>query len=122
MDELGYSFNEYREGFVDEVAAVNALVLDTADRVIAADPSAVIIVMSDHGSRYTFDDEAEHFRSFFAARTPGTGTVYPDDESPVNILRRLAGALFDIDVEALAYQAWSSEWCCPLTLSPYEPD
>ena len=33
------SFDEYREGFLDELAAVNALVLDTADRVIAADPA-----------------------------------------------------------------------------------
>ena len=93
MDEVGYSFDEYREGFLNELAAVNALVLDTADRVIAADPNAVVIVMSDHGSRYTFADDAEHFRSFLSARVPGAGTVFPDDESPVNILRRLAAEL-----------------------------
>ena len=91
MDEVGYSFDEYREGFLDELAAVNALVLDTADRVIAADPSAVVIVMSDHGSRYTYADDAEHFRSFLAARVPATGSVFPDDESPVNVLRTARG-------------------------------
>lgn len=121
MDELGYSFDEYREGFVDEVSAVNALVLETADRVIAADPSAVIIVMSDHGSRYTFDDDAEHFRSFFAARVPGMGSLFPDDESPVNVFRRLSAALFDSGTQPLPYEAWLSEWCCPLTVSPYDP-
>ena len=121
MDEIGYGFEEYREGFLKEVAAVNALVLDTADRVIAADPSAVIIVMSDHGSRYTLGDEAEHFRSFFAARVPGTPAVFPDDESPVNVFRRLAAELFETDTETLPYRAWLSEWCCPLTMSPFDP-
>lgn len=121
MDELGYEFDEYRDGFLDEVGAVNALVLDTADRVIAADPSAVVIVMSDHGSRYTLDDDAEHFRSFFSARVPGRGALFPEDQSPVNVLRRLAAVLFDTDTQALPYEAWLSEWCCPLTLSPYDP-
>ncbi len=121
MDELGYEFDQYRDGFLDEVVAVNALVLDTADRVIAADSNAVVIVMSDHGSRYTLDDDAEHFRSFFAARVPGSGTLFPDDESPVNVLRRLGAQLFDIDTEALPFEAWLSEWCCPLTISPYDP-
>ena len=121
MDEVGYSFDEYREGFLDELAAVNALVLDTADRVIAADPSAVVIVMSDHGSRYTYADDAEHFRSFLAARVPATGSVFPDDESPVNVLRRLAAELFDTGTQPLPFEAWLSKWCCPLTMSPYDP-
>lgn len=52
----------------------------------------------------------EHFRTFFAARTPGHGTLFPDDMSPVNLMPILLNAYFGTDLEVHEYRAaWAGD-------------
>ena len=60
----------------------------------------IVVLMSDHGSRYTMADQQEHFKSFLAARAPGQDQLFPEDESDVNILRRIITAEFGVDLRA----------------------
>lgn len=121
IEELAISFDEYRSRMVLQLTALNLLVLDAVDRIIAADPEAVVILWSDHGLRYSLADPNEHFRSFLAARTPGFDGLFPEDESPVNLLRRLFSAYFDADLPPLPYRAWFSNWDFTLQLTPVDP-
>ena len=117
IDSLGVTFEDYRAGLARQIAALNEMLLDAASRIIAVDPTAVIILVSDHGTRYSLDDLPEHYRSFLAARTPGFDSLFPRDESPVNILRRVMAAYFDADVVPLPYRAWALDWAYNLRLT-----
>jgi hypothetical protein len=103
--------------FTPQVEHVNALVLSTIDRIVAADPGAVVIVMSDHGSREPGHDESNLFRSLFAARTPGWDGG-PRDSSPVNLFPQLFNHYFGTDLELRPYCSWISAFAAPLTLTP----
>jgi len=94
-------------GLGDQVAYVNSRLLPTLDAIIGADPTAVIVLMSDHGSRRSSDDVDEYFMTFFAARTPGRH-VFPDDPSPVNVLRRLGQEYLHTETASLTYRRWHS--------------
>jgi hypothetical protein len=94
-------------GLGDQVAYLNERLLETIDGVLDANPDAIIVLMSDHGSRRSDRDPAEHFRTFFAARTPGQD-IFPADSDPVNVLRRLSDAYIGTDLGALPYEAWLS--------------
>ncbi len=72
-------------------------------------PEAVVLVLSDHGSRYDADDPQEHFRNLFAARTPGIEGVFPPGTHLVNVFRHLSNAYFDTDFEPLPYRALFSD-------------
>ena len=117
IESLGMTFDDYRNELSLQVAALNEMLLSSIRRITAADPAAVVILMSDHGTRYSLEDLPEHYRSFFAARTPGVESVFPPDESPVNIFRRLMAAYFDVDIEPLPYRAWTLDWAYNLRLT-----
>ena len=60
------------------------------DAIIAKDPGAVIVLFSDHGSRYSLALKlTEWYHSFLAARTPGHPDLFAADPRPVNLLRTL---------------------------------
>jgi hypothetical protein len=109
MDEIEIGFDEYRARLIEQISALNDEVLQTVGRIIDADPSGVVVLMSDHGSRYTTSNRQEQFKSLLAARAPGQPRLFPDDESVVNILRRIIRAEFGAPVEPLPYQAWWSD-------------
>jgi len=109
MDEIEIGFDEYRARLIEQISALNEEVLQTVGRIIDADPTGVVVLMSDHGSRYTISNRQEQFKSLLAARVPGQPRLFPDDESVVNILRRIIRAEFGADVEPLPYQAWWSD-------------
>jgi hypothetical protein len=90
-----------------QVSYLNERLLATIDTVLESDHGAIIILMSDHGSRRSDRVPAEHFRTFFAARTPGA-EVFPADSDPVNVLRRLSDAYLGTDLGELPYEAWLS--------------
>jgi hypothetical protein len=117
IESLGMSFDEYRSGLSLQVQALNEMLIGSMRKIIAADPEAVIILMSDHGARYSLEDLPEHYRSFLAARTPGVDSLFPPDESPVNIFRRLMAAYFDVDIEPLPYRSWTLDWAYNLRLT-----
>ena len=52
----------------------------------------VIVIFSDHGTRFWPEDKAEMFHSLFLAATPGHPGLFPDDNTPVNVLTRLLNA------------------------------
>ena len=72
---------------------LNRLVLATLPRIIEADPGSIIVLMSDHGIRYSLEDLDEQYRILLAARTPNGEELFPDNESPVNVLRRILARL-----------------------------
>jgi hypothetical protein len=117
-EELRFSVDEYGERIRIQLDVLNRLVLEAVERIVAADPDAVVVLWSDHGLRYSLADRAEHFRTFIAARTPGAPDLFPADESPVNMLRRLFGKYFGTDTDPLPYRAWFSDWNYTLRLSP----
>ena len=105
----GLTLAQYEQGLAGQIEYVNGLILDTIDAVVAADPDAVIILLSDHGIRYDTTDRAEYFRNFFAARTPGAVNVFPADTSPVNALPLLFNEYLETDLPIRPYEAWWSE-------------
>jgi hypothetical protein len=120
IDELGLSGDGYRDLLVGQIQYTNARVLDIVDRISAARPEAIILVMSDHGTRFRRDEVGEYFQNFFAARTPGEVAVFPEDISPVNIFRYLFDAYMGEDADPLEYQAWYATSTSPLHLTRYE--
>ena len=122
LERLGLTPNEYAAALELQLEQLNRLTLATLDEIVARDPSAVVIVFSDHGLRYEVDDTTEHFRSFLAARTPGHPRMYAEDESPVNLLRGILDAYLGIDLEPLPYRAWTLDWTYNLRLQPLPSD
>jgi len=117
---LEIDLDEYGRQLARQINRLNELVLDGMDRLLAADPDAIVILMSDHGLRFATDDTDEHYRSFFAARTPGHPDLFPPDIAPVNVLRTLVSAYFEADAEPLAYRSWSLDWAYNLRLEARE--
>lgn len=71
--------------FLGQLQWTDGQVLDAVDHIIAVDPSAVVIVFSDHGLRRDPADPDEWHRSLFAARNAS----FPDDVTPLGIFPQL---------------------------------
>jgi hypothetical protein len=121
IEGMAMPFDDFADGLRAQIAALNTLVLQSLGKMVEADPDAVIIVMSDHGSRYSLADMPEHFRTFFAARTPGREGMFQPDESPVNILRVISQQYLGSETPRLEYRAWLGDWSSYLALEPYVP-
>jgi len=78
------------------LAAVNRRLVATIDAMLARDPDAVIVLFSDHGSRYSFDAPDEWTRSFLAARTPGQAHLFGESPITTNLLCDLFTAYLDL--------------------------
>lgn len=89
------------DDYRDAVECVNQRLLEAVDAIIRADPDAVVLVQSDHGSELTFDIWSapsypdERFGVLSALRIPGCDVDVPDDLSPVNVFRVVFGCLSD---------------------------
>lgn len=92
------------EATIGQLEYANVLVFRTVTGIIAnsARPP-VIVVFSDHGSRYDVSDRDEMFRNFFLAFTPGRPGLFPADVTPINLIPRLmnayAGSEFQLATE-----------------------
>jgi hypothetical protein len=105
----------------DEIHYANGEVLKAMEGLVDRDPEAVVILMSDHGSRRDPAHLDEFFHTFFAARVPGRNP-FPDDVSPVNVLRLVISAVTDERLDPLPYRAWSfADNERPLELTPFGP-
>jgi hypothetical protein len=118
-EDLQMTFDDFREGLTPQVRELDGLVIDTVDRILAADPDAIVVLMSDHGIRYSKEAVAEHYRTFLAARTPDSAELFENDESPVNVFRKLA-AYLGTDVEPIPYERWGGIWDTYLHLERLE--
>lgn len=105
---LGLTADEYGRRLAGYLEYTNDRVLDLTNDIVAARPTAVVILLSDHGSRYSPDDPDELFHSLFAARTPGREDVFETGTHPVNVFRQLFNAYFGTDLPMRPYGAWIS--------------
>jgi hypothetical protein len=124
IQELRLTLDGYAEAIRPQLEALNSHVTTTVERITQADPEAVVLLMSDHGSRYSLEDPDEHFRSFLAARTPGVEGLFSETESPVNLLRLTMNSYLGLPAASLPYRAWGADWDHPLDLGPrheYDP-
>lgn len=106
IEQLGYTKAEYAMRLEEQLGWLNARLLEAIDDVISDDPNAVIILMSDHGSRAERSNPAEYFRNFVAARTPHHASLFPDDIHTVNVLSATMNAYLSEDFEQHDYRAW----------------
>ena len=89
--------------YAEQVAHVNTLVLARVSEIVADDPEAVVIVFSDHGSRYDPQgDSAERYRILWASRTPGLPGLFEGQEQPASLFVGLLRGYFGADI------AWPS--------------
>lgn len=117
---LGMDLEEYGAGLVGQVEYLNGLLLDAVDRIVAADPDAVIVLFSDHGARFSEGPSDEHFRIFLAARTPGHEGLLGRPRTLVNLFPTLLGAYFDARLPVAADDRhWSPDFA-PLATEPFE--
>jgi hypothetical protein len=90
IETMGMSLADYSASMKGDLATVNPKFLAMVDAIIAKDPGAVIVLFSDHGSRYSLALKlTEWYHSFLAARTPGHPGLFAADPRPVNLLRTL---------------------------------
>ena len=83
---------------IEQMQYLNSLVLDAVSEMVTMSPEPpVIVLVSDHGSRYSVDDPDEMLRNFFIAFTPGRPGLFPDDVTPINLIPRLLNAYVGAD-------------------------
>jgi hypothetical protein len=93
---------------------LNELVLDSLDALVASEPDATIVVMSDHGMHRPGSSDANVFRSFFAIRSAIPLDV-PNDIQPTDVL----SLVIDGSANRQPWRGWISAAEEPLTLAPY---
>ncbi len=94
---MGMQPEELEQLLIGQVRYLNGLVEQTVGEIVAHDPDAVIVILSDHGARHDVPND-EYFHTFFAARTPGHSKLFPPDVAMVTTLAVLLNAYFDAGV------------------------
>jgi hypothetical protein len=90
IETMGMSLADYSAAMEGDLVTLNAKLLAMVDEIVAKDPAGVIVLFSDHGSRYSLDLRlSEWYHSFLASRTPGHSALFADDPKPTAILRTL---------------------------------
>jgi hypothetical protein len=90
LEDVPMELDEYAERQRGNLTTLNPKLLATVDEIVARDPGAVIVLVSDHGSRYAFEfEDTEWYRNFLAARTPDHPQLFASDPSPTHLLRTL---------------------------------
>ena len=107
VDHLGIGTDAYGAAMIGQLEFLNQQLLRTVDHIVARDPEAVIVLFADHGARFEDGPSPEHFRTFFAARTPDRDGLFGSDVSLVNVFPTLFNAYFDTD---LAIRDYRSSW------------
>ena len=86
---MGWHRAEGRVG--GPIRYLNTLVVDAVSKIVSKSPRPpVVVVMSDHGSRYF--DRSEMLRNLFIAATPGHPDLFAGDVTPINLIPRLLNA------------------------------
>ena len=104
--------------FPGQVTHLNDLVVQTMAEAIEANPDAVLVVMSDHGTKPPGGAEASVLSNFTAIRLPDGDDAVPNDVSPVNLLPEILNRVLDTDLPTSEYRGWISEAEMPLTMEP----
>jgi hypothetical protein len=117
---LGMSKADYAIALSEELAYLNARTLEGVREILTRDPDALVVVFSDHGTRYDGEDVPEYFESFLAAHTPGHPALFGEMPSPVNFWPALLNAYFETNLPVHDYRAWVSV-DSPLDLREWQP-
>jgi hypothetical protein len=105
----------------EQIHYTNGEVLKAVSQIVRNDPRAIVVLMSDHGSRRDPADLDEFFHNFFAARTPGF-LPFPANIAPVNVMRLLVSMASGQELDPLPYRAWFfADEQRPLELTPFQP-
>lgn len=88
INAMGITKDQYASRLDDHLDVLNELVLRSVAGIVSADPEAVVVVMSDHGTRYRNDDEGLH--NLLLARTPDRPQFFRDRASLDDLFVRLA--------------------------------
>jgi len=83
LESLGISTAEYAERLAPQIDTLNRKVLTAVDRLIERDPGGVVVIFSDHGTRYVEGDSEEAHSTLYAAR--GTDVTEVDGLFPALI-------------------------------------
>ncbi len=113
-----------RNAYAGQVAYVNQQVLPVVDAIIAAaSRPAVVVLMSDHGSR--MDGEVgslqlspEANNNFFATLTPGHQGLFGESPTPVNVFPQILNAYLGTDLPIRPDLTFTSLWGNPLNVTP----
>ncbi len=90
IETMGMTLPDYSAAMQGDLATLNPKLLAMVDAIVAKDPGAVVVLFSDHGSRYSLAlKQTEWYHSFLAARTPDHPQLFADDPKPTNLLRTL---------------------------------
>lgn len=89
VERLGISQTQWAQGMGAQLTVLNARVIEAVDSIRADHEDAVVVLFSDHGGRYTYEDEDEWHRSFLASLTPGFPNLFGESPGPEDILRKL---------------------------------
>ena len=87
MESLDVTREQWSAGMQDTLEFLNVGLLDAVDDILDRHDDAVIVLFSDHGARYSYDDPEEWHRSFLIARTPGHPGLLADQPKADAILR-----------------------------------
>ena len=119
-----------RERYAIDVGCLNEQLLEAVDRILAVDPTAVIVIQSDHGTRFglqgdvAWDDDQlwERFPVMDARRLP-EGCELPTDRptSTANTFRTVLGCIEGREFPLLEYRAFKI-WCGELrSIEEFDP-
>jgi hypothetical protein len=90
IETMGMDLADYSAAMEGDLATLNPKLLAMLDEIVRRDPDGVIVLFSDHGSRYSLAlRETEWYHSFLAARTPGQPDLFASEPVPTAILRTL---------------------------------
>jgi hypothetical protein len=89
IERLDITVDEWVAGIAGNLRYLNSRMIDVVDTLIATHPDAVIVLFSDHGGRFTFQDPEEWHSVFLAARTPSVPDLYSEDPRPGAVLSTL---------------------------------
>ena len=112
--------DEQWAAFPGQIEHLNRLIVSALEEAIAANPEAVIVVMSDHGTSPPGADDSLALDNFTAIRLPNDPDRIPSDVSVVNLLPEVLNAVIDADLPIRPYRGWISASEFPLNLQPIE--
>jgi arylsulfatase A-like enzyme len=115
------------EEYVGQLAYVNKRIeAAVSDLLSSASESTVVVIASDHGSRYTSNDnpgvpDAESVENFFSARTPGHRDLFGETPTLVNLFPTLLNAYLGTDFPQRANRSFVSARDGSLRLTEVTP-
>jgi hypothetical protein len=100
IEDIDVPFGTFVASYVEQLEYLNERVLSAIDFVAAIDPTAVVILFSDHGfdPREYFGGERrveDRFKSLFASRTPGRTCLFGADVTPNDLFPILLAEYLD---------------------------